>query len=164
MFCMMDMYYTFVRSCFRLLQLDPEVQIYSQYSISLNSMTYKYTSESNFTDFLVALKAAVQYTPQFSSSICLFYSAIFVYNSIFIPCNLTTGTPRPLCSRACQLFREYCEYEHTTIISYANLLGAPLTDDCENTFYHINNLFGYPNSSKDFENDCFDFPGSYVYL
>ena len=147
------------------LQLNPEVQVYSEYSVSLNSMIYKYTSESNFTKFLDALVVAVEYLPQLSSTVCLSYSAFFVYNYIFIPCNLTTGSPRPLCSSACYFFRYYCEYQYTTIIAYANLLGISIYDDCENTFNHINVIFHYPNSSKDFEDDCIDFPGiTYEYL
>ena len=152
------MYY----SCIPLQQLDPSVLAYSKYSLAVNNMIFNYTSEKNFSKFLKALKVAVQYLPQFSRSRCLFYGAVFVYNYVFVPCNLTAGTPRPLCSSACYMFRSSCEYQYTTIISYARLLGIPITDDCENTFHHINNLFHYPNSSKDFKDDCFDFPGSYI--
>ena len=154
----------FVYSCIPLLQLEPAVQLqaYFNYNLAVTNMMYNYTSEKNLTTFLKGLKVAVQYFPMFSRSGCLFYSAVFVYNYIFIPCNLTAGTPRPLCSSACYAFRRLCNYHYTTIISYGNLLGIPLSDDCENTFHHINNLFHFPNSSKDFEDDCFDFPGSYV--
>ena len=117
-------------------------------------MIYSYTSERNFTKFVKTLKLAVQYLPQFSKSECLYYGAIFVYNYIFIPCNLTVGTPRPLCSGACYIFHNSCEYEYATIISYAKFFGVPLFDDCNNTFHHINNLYHNPNSSKDFEDDC----------
>ena len=149
--------------CFPLLQLDPSVQLYGIYSLAVDNMIYNYTSEKNMAKFLKDLKVAIQYLPLFSESECLFYSAAFVYNYIFIPCNLTAGTPRPLCSSACHMFRSSCEFEYTTIISYAKLLGIPLSDDCENTFNHINNLFHYPNPSKDFEDDCFDFPGSCIH-
>ena len=148
-----------VYSCLSLSHLDPEVRKHSEYSISLSSITFKYTSESNFTAFLNALKVAVSYLPLFSRSKCLFYAAIYVYNYVFIPCNLTTGTPRPLCSKACYFFSKECNFQYTTIITYGNLIGVPLDDDCENTFNHINKKFGYPNSSKDYENDCYDFPG-----
>ena len=148
--------------CFPLLQLDPSVQLYATYSLAIDNMIYNYTSEKNVTKFLKDLKAAIQFLPLFSESPCLFYSAVFVYNYVFIPCNLTAGTPRPLCSSACYAFRRSCNYHYTTIISFAKLLRIPLFDDCENTFHHINNLFQYPNSSKDFEDDCFDFPGSCV--
>ena len=160
---MYRLFYFCMYSCFSLSNLDPEVHKYSKYIISLNSIAFKYTSESNFTIFLDALKVAISYLPLFSESECLFYAAIYVYNHVFIPCNLTTGTPRPICSKACNLFSKECDYEYTTIITYGNLIGVPLDDDCENTFNHINKIFAYPNSSKDYENDCYDFPGIYSY-
>ena len=157
--------YICIYSCIPLQQLDPEIQIYSEYSLSLNNMIFKYTSESNFTKFLDALKVvAVTYLPQFPSSRCVFYGVIIVINYVFVPCNLTTGTPQPLCSSSCNTFSYDCEYEYNTMITYANLLGIPLSDDCENTFHHINRVYNYPNTSKDFENDCFDFPGTYAIL
>ena len=146
-------------SCFSIVKLNPEVQIYSDYDVSLNGMAFKYTSMKNFTKYLDNLIIAARYIPQFSSSSCLFYSAVFVYNHLFIPCNLTTGTPRPLCSKACYMFSNECEYEYTTMITYANLIGIPIENGCENAFGHINSIFNYPNTSKDYENDCYDFPG-----
>ena len=123
-------------------------------------MIFKYTSESNFTNFVEAMKVAVKYLPHYSSSRCLFYGAIFVYNYAFIPCNLTTGTPRPLCSSTCQVFSDQCAHEYANILLYANLYGFILNEDCENTLHHIGKTFNYPNSSKDFENDCLDFPAN----
>ena len=124
-------------------------------------MIFNYTSKKNFTNFLdYALIIARGYIPQFSLSRCVFYGAVFVYNHLFIPCNLTTGMPRPLCSKACHSFSNECEFEYTTIINYAKLVvGIPLESGCENTFSHINSLFNHPNASKDYENDCYDFPG-----
>ena len=125
-------------------------------------MIYKYTSKSNFSSYAQALKLATQYIPQLTSlSGCLHYAGLFVYNTIFIPCNLTTGSPRPLCSSDCKNFRYYCEYQYSTVITYANLFSIPISDNfCDNTLEHINELYNYPNSSKDFENDCFSFSGN----
>ena len=60
--------------------------------------------------------------------------------------------------RTCYLFRYYCNYEYTSIISYGNLIGIPLDDDCGNTFNLQNNAFGFPNSSQDYDY-CFDYSG-----
>ena len=142
--------------------MDPVFQLYSQLSLSLNGIVYKYTSKNNFSTFAQALKLATQYIPQLTSlSGCQRYAGLFVYNTIFIPCNLTTGSPRPFCSSDCYYFRRVCEYEYSTIITYANLFKIPLPNDyCNNTLQHINKLYNYPNSSKDFENDCFRFSGN----
>ena len=149
-------------SCISFQQLDPVFQLYSQLSLSLNGIVYKYTSKNNFSTYVQALKLGTQYLPQLTSlSGCQRYAGLFVYNTIFIPCNLTTGSPRPFCSSDCYYFRCVCEYEYSTIITYANLVKIPLSDDfCDNTLEHINKLYNYPNSSKDFENDCFRFSGN----
>ena len=147
-------------SCISLQQLDPEILLYDQYSLSLNTMIFRYTSESNITNYIETLKAAVNLIRPFRSR-CEFYGAVFVYNFAFIPCNLTTGTPRPVCSSACYTFRDQCEYQYSSIIIYSTLFGYTLRDNCENIFYHISDLYAYPNSSRDFENDCLDFLGMY---
>ena len=129
-------------------------------------MIYKYTSERNFTKILEAASVVVQHNVKhvykLFSSKCLYYTTIIVYTTVFVPCNLTTGTPRSLCSNACHYFRHFCQDDFAMIIKYSKILGIPiLTDDyCENTFVIINKLYHYPNSSKDFDNDCFDFTGN----
>ena len=85
-------------------------------------------------------------------------TGVFLCNLIFIPCNLTTGTPRPLCSRSCFKFHSACTVEFDTILNIAGFLDIPFTDSCENTLNHINAGYGYPNSSNDFEDDCYELP------
>ena len=126
---------------------------------------YKYTSERNITKVLelaeVAITQNLHLFHRAFSSECLYYSVIVVYTAILIPCNLTTGTPRPLCSNPCNLFRQLCNDVYTMIIRYVMLIGIPISHDfCENTFDIVNKYFHYPNSSKDFDNDCFDFTGT----
>ena len=157
---------TYICSCIPLHQLYPPFLKYSEYldSLSLNSLIYKYTSERNIAKVLelaeVAIPQNLHLFHRLFSSQCLYYSAIVVYTAILFPCNLTTGTPRPLCSNACYLFRNFCD-EYTIIIKSAISLGIPISHDfCENTFYIVNKYFHYPNSSKDFDNDCFDFTGT----
>ena len=144
------------------MQLDAELQAFSQYGLSIDNMIYNYTSEKNFSNYLEALKLGVtiEFFPEFSSSTCLSYAAVFAYNYILIPCNLTTGTPRPLCSTDCYIFRYYCDNLYTIFDEYADLLNIPFVDDCDNTFHHLNEQFNFPNSSQDFKDDCFDFSGT----
>lgn len=128
-------------------------------------MIYKYTSERNLTKILRALEIAEAYNRKnlykVSSSECLYYVVIVVVTTGFIPCNLTSGTPKPLCSSDCYFFRQFCDDEYKLLITYAKLLGIPTSESyCENTFEAINKLFHFPNSSKDFQNDCFVFPGN----
>ena len=125
---------------------------------------YKYTNERNFNQKVsgileVTVIHNLRHFDNVLSSKCLYYSAIIIYNAVFIPCNLTTGMPRPLCSNACYFFRDFCNAEYTIGIKYLRLNGI-VSDYCENTLEHINKLFYYPNSSKDFESNCIDFTGN----
>ena len=130
----------------------------SQYSLSLNHMTFKYTSDRNFSEFLDLLKSVEVLLQNSVTPGCTWPTGIFLCNLIFIPCNLTTGTPRPLCSRSCSNFYSACTLEFHTILNFAGLLNVPLTSNCENTLHHINVGYSYPNSSNDFKDDCYDLP------
>lgn len=130
----------------------------SKYSLSLNHMTFKYTSDKNFTELLDLLQSVEILLRNSITSGCTSPTGIFLCNLVFIPCNLTTGTPRPLCSRSCSIFSSACTIEFDTVLTLAGALGIPFTNDCENTFHHINARYGYPNSSNDFEDDCYDLP------
>ena len=91
---------------------------------------------------------------------CSIYAILYVYNSIFIPCNLTTGTPRPQCSKSCYFLRNNCTRHYNLILEYDKILAEDsFIDDCDNTFNFINNAHNFSNSSKDFEDDCLDLPG-----
>ena len=151
----------------RLELLHPIIVDFSEYSLSWNHMIYMYTSERNLTkkwkdlEIVVEILNLYHYLPTISFQECTYYLAIVIYNTAFVPCNMTTGMPRPLCSSACYYFRHSCDHEYKDFIAYANLFGIPITDDyCENTFEPINKVFHFPNSSKDFESDCLDFPGN----
>ena len=161
--------YTYTCSCIPLHQFYPLILNYSEYLdvLSLNSIIYiyKYTSERNFNQKISGLLEVnaidnLNHFDEFFSSKCLYYSVIVIYIAFFIPCNLTTGMPRPLCSNACNFFRDFCNAEYTIGIKYLRLLGIAISDYCENTLEHINKLFHYPISSKDFESNCIDFTGN----
>jgi len=154
-------YCAFLCSCYPL-NLSPEEQTHSQlYSLSLGDMTYKYTSEENFTMIKDVLKFAISTFPRFSATVCLARSAVLVYNYIFLPCNLTSGKPIPFCSSACEKFRHLCESVYHDILRNAKrFLGIPFDDNCENLLYAHNRIFGFPNTSKDFEDHCYDESGT----
>ena len=93
---------------------------------------------------------------------CTLPTGILICNIVFIPCNLTTGTPRPLCHESCLKFHTACSLEFNTISTFAVILNFPFIHGCENTLIHINEVYGYPNTSSDFEDDCYDLPGMLV--
>ena len=49
--------------------------------------------------------------------------------------------------------------DYSTILGGLAIEGYPDIDNCENTFNHLNELFGYSNSSQDFADDCIDITG-----
>ena len=130
----------------------------SPYSLSLNHMTFKYTSDEKFSELLDILKSVKSLLRNSVTRGCTFPTGVFLCNGIFIPCNLTTGTPRPLCSRSCSIFHSVCNLEYNTILNFARILNINFIESCENTLHHINMDYGYPNSSSDFEDDCYDLP------
>ena len=121
-------------------------------------MTFKYTSDRNFSEFLNLLESVEVLLRNTVTRGCTPPTGVFLCNLIFIPCNLTTGTSRPLCSRSCSKFYSACTVEFDTIHNIAGFLGVPFSDSCENTLHHINMGYGYPNSSNDFEGDCYELP------
>ena len=121
-------------------------------------MIFKYTSDRNFSKLLDLLKSVEILLRNSVTRGCTFPTGMFLCNLVFIPCNLTTGTPRPLCSRSCSAFHSACNLEFNTILNFAGILGIPFIDQCENTLHHINMGYGYRNSSNDFKDDCFDLP------
>ena len=128
----------------------------SPYSLSMNHVIFKYKSEKSF--FVLLDYLAESLFQHGSTRSCYIPTLIHLCNMVFIPCNLTTGTPRPLCQRSCFNYCSACNAEFTAISNAANFTTVPLMHNCENTLHHINTGYGYPNSSSDFEDDCYDLP------
>lgn len=123
-------------------------------------MIFKYTSDKNLSIFLDRLQSFR--TILLNSGLrraCRFPTGLFFCNLFFIPCNLTTGKPRPVCSRSCSKFFTACNTQFNALLDITRVLNFPFMHNCENTLHHINMGFGYPNSSSDFEDDCLDLPG-----
>ena len=130
-------------------------------------MMFKYTSNKNLSMILNRLQqfGVIFSNARFSPG-CRLPSGLFYFNVAIIPCNLTTGTPRPICSRSCSNYFSSCNGEFNAFLDFTRSFNFPLSfmQNCENTLHHINMGYGYPNSSNDFEDDCIDIPGSYAVL
>ena len=79
---------------------------------------------------------------------------------VFIPCNLTTGAPIPLCSNDCSSFESECYNEFSTLSDFSIIYDYPFIQNCQNTLSHLNTYFNYPNSSSDFKDNCLAVPGA----
>ena len=131
----------------------------SSYSLSLNHMTFKYTNAKNFSELLNLLQSVRILLRNSKTKDCEFPTGLFLCNTVFVPCNLTTGTPRPFCSSACSNFYSACNVEFNTISGFTKILNYPFMHNCKNTLHPLNIGYGYPNVSSDFEDDCLDLPG-----
>ena len=85
---------------------------------------------------------------------CYLSVNLFLCNYVFIPCNLTTGTPKPICSKSCYNFYHSCPDQYNLIY---NMMGYPFMNDCNNTLGHLAEWHEYAASSDDFDDDCLDF-------
>ena len=130
----------------------------SSFSLSVNYMVFNFTSKQKFSHYMEKLNT-LQSIILDTSGIpphCERSTGLFVCNLIFVPCNLTTGTPRPLCSRTCSNFYRFCTDQYNVIANIARILEFPILQNCKNTLHHLNAGYGYPNSSSEFEDDCFE--------
>ena len=152
--------YMFLHSCTHI-EFSGEESC-SLYSLSLNHMIFKYTSDKNFSMLLDALSSVKTLSHTGVTRECILPTGMFICNMVFIPCNLTTGTPRPLCPDTCFKFYSACNLEFKTITDFAEFINLPIIDSCENTLSQINEAYGYPNTSSDFKDDCYDLPGMLV--
>ena len=139
--------------------MDSVLQSLSPYSLSLNNIVYKYTGEGNITKILNLMKMVAGLLPGYPVTECRSYGYILGYNILLVPCNLTTGKPRPLCSNSCYYYRVNCSEEYDSVLRSAKKYNLDSVSDCDNTFSLINTIFGFANSSKEFEEDCFDIRG-----
>ena len=80
----------------------------------------------------------------------------------FIPCNLTTGAPIPLCSNDCSSFESECYNEFSALSDFSEVYDYPFIQNCQNTLSHLNMYFNFPNSSSDFKDNCLALSGRYI--
>ena len=126
----------------------------------LSHTVFKYTSDitlKQYTTTLDQLKGLQKYITN-----CYYAALDFACNVIFIPCNLTTGLPRPICSDVCSNFRSACKDQFNVMKDFAVLYQYPFIDSCENTLSYLTS-YGYPNLSSEFRDDCLSLTGMYLF-
>ena len=80
----------------------------------------------------------------------------FLCNYVFVPCDLTTGAPRPVCTDSCYFVRTYCASQFMLVLEFTSTIDYPVIDSCENTLANLQVGFGFPCSSSSFEDNCID--------
>lgn len=119
-------------------------------------MIFRYTNNINFTHFANAVNQFKDI--QKYKTACYYGSLQFVCNLYFVPCNLTTGTPKPICYNGCDNFSSTCDEQFSVIKDAATLVMVPVIENCENALNHLKG-YGYSYLSSDFKDDCVSLPG-----
>ena len=149
----MYIFFVCVYSCIHL-ELDDE-DICSPY---LNHMIFNYANESYY-------KIIVNKTNQLESLLdlvsgkCRATGVLLTCSILFIPCNLTTGAPIPLCSNDCSSFESECPNVVSVLIDLAEVNKFPFIHNCENTLSHLSAYYNNQNSSSYFKDNCLALPG-----
>ena len=128
-----------------------------------HNVIFDYTTEENFIEYIQTLDNLEELLrTSGEDQICQDVTAYFLCNYVFIPCNLTTGNPRPLCTVPCEYYvNERCANIFETIFRFSSIVDYPLMNDCPNTLSHLE-TFGLSLESDSFADDCIDIAGTYV--
>ena len=131
----------------------------SRYNLATNDYVYRYTSAENFEQLSGDIQQAVPplVSLRGTPSICHLALNLLLCNVGFNPCDLTTGTPKPVCSKFCFYVRENCQFQYEFASSSAPTAGIPFVTDCNNTLKDLELSHGVEFSSDDFGNNCLDF-------
>ena len=133
----------------------------NRFDLSTDDVIFKYVNmqmNMELFDLLNGLETLLENSEV--DPVCRDAASYYICNIVYIPCNLTSGNPRPICASSCiRFFREErCRDTFTTIIRFSAIVDYPFRDDCGNTLSHLSE-FGFDLSASDYEDDCLDLAG-----
>ena len=147
-------YHLYILRCFKFTVNDH----CTQYNLATNDYLYQYTSVKNISLLSNAIQEVLPLIRiQGVTFICELALNLFLCNFALSPCNLTTGTLKPICSQSCFFFRQNCNTHYDLARTIASFRGFPFADDCDNTLRHLQLWYNIEVSSDDFGDDCLDF-------
>lgn len=127
-----------------------------------SSVIFRYTDENNFMSYFEIVNGLETLLDNSAADeVCRRAVAYIVCNYVFIPCNLTTGNPRPICTQSCNYyFTSRCKEIFDTIVQFSTVIDYPFMNDCPNTLSHLE-AFEFFFLSDSFADDCIDIIGVY---
>ena len=128
--------------------------ICANYSLATDSYIYGYASYDNFTSLAKILQG---FTPNLSET-CNLFATYFFCNFGFVPCDLTSGAPRAICTESCNYITTECSTEYSHVVTLVKAFGHTIKEDCINTLNHLQD-FGFTCSSSSLQNECIDLLG-----
>ena len=130
-----------------------------------DNIMFKYTTLEGFESYIDTVNNLESLLVSADTvQVCRQAAAYFICNYVFIPCNLTTGNPRPICTIACDYyFNDFCKSLFEVILRFSSILEYPFMNNCPNTLSHLE-TFGFSLSSDSFADDCIDIAGMYIMI
>ena len=132
------------------------------FSLTTDDYIYGYTSYANLLYF-VTLQHVFESAIDFKYK-CNQLTAYYFCNSIFPPCDFTSGAPRAICAESCHYIRTICATPYTATTTVLKHFGYTISDSCENTLELLQNYFDFPCSSSSLQNGCIDLLGNNNYV
>jgi len=134
----------------------------NRYDLSTNNVIFNYANmqmNREFFELLNGLETLLNNSEV--DPVCRDAAGYYICNIVFIPCNLTSGNPRPICASSCtKFFRgERCRDTFATIVRFSAIVNYPFEDDCGNTLSHLSE-FSFNVKASDYENQCLDLAGT----
>ena len=142
----------------RCVQFNNLIEVCAQHSLATNNYLYQYTSVHNLTTFGNLLSVLESFTRLITDG-CFNTTASFICNGIFVPCDLTTGEAKAICTNSCYKFKEDCTLEYDSIIKGAALIEGiilQLESFCADTLVLIKDAFGANTTASGVECNCLD--------
>ena len=88
---------------------------------------------------------------------CTEFAVSLLCNAAFVPCDMTTGAPKAICSDSCYFLQNDCSENYNQLKIYADaFFRYPIPEDCDNTLIMLQENFSFPCSSSSLGNDCLD--------
>lgn len=135
----------------------------ARFSQASQNVIFEYATVEQFNGYIETLDGLENLLiTSDEDEVCQDAAAHIICNYVFIPCNLTTGNPRPICTLPCDYYINVrCRDVFEVILQFATIIDYPFMNDCPNTLSHLEE-FGFSLQSDNFADDCIDIAGMYI--
>ena len=135
----------------------------ARFSEASQNVIFDYTTNEQFNGYIETLDGLEELLLIANTDeVCRQAIGYIMCNYVFIPCNLTTGNPRPICTLPCDYYINVrCRVEFEEIFQFAPFIDYPFINNCPNTLSHLEE-FGFSLLSDNFADDCIDLVGMWI--
>ena len=136
--------------CFRCIKVSID-GVCSSYSLATNGYLFNYINAS--FEYLTEVSNQVETLFHNTGPTCYNITLTYACNALFVPCDLTSGTPIAMCSNSCKQFKTICSVEYDTVVK--GLVAITFVSDiCSDTLVYIKNEFAVNTTFKGVEHNC----------